>query len=44
MAIDTKSIRTKLLGLLAFIALVVGGVSVALRPRRRRGRSSATRS
>jgi len=28
MAIDTKSIRTKLLALIAFIALVVGGVSV----------------
>jgi methyl-accepting chemotaxis protein len=28
MAINTKSIRTKLLGLLAFIALAVGGVSV----------------
>ena len=28
MPINTKSIRTKMLGLLAFIALVVGGVSV----------------
>ena len=28
MAINTKSIRTKLLGLIAFIALAVGGVSV----------------
>jgi len=29
MAIDTKSIRTKLLGLIALIALAVGGVAVA---------------
>src|SRR5512143_8100 len=28
MPINTKSVRTKLLGLLAFIALAVGGVSV----------------
>ena len=28
MALNTKSIRTKMLGLLAFIALVVGGLSV----------------